>query len=246
MLGLVDSFLESAMQLLLQLYLAITSSLPLTFSRVSSLCASLLATSLTHSAFYRVNRKANKTRKTVPYFSSFCYFLARISELTPRYLLLSLTCSQFLPWCLIAVPFHIGFVFLLYYYFKPNLKGICPNMKNMACMSRCDFLNKLFILMMSYIGLFSFINLVEGKSKKPAAIFYFVFYFENLLMTSIILWYSVSNKAVTWWTYTLWSVPIGIVCHVVFLSVFYECLHPNKRAESSVFQNEERTRISEY
>ncbi|KAK3092094.1 hypothetical protein FSP39_025121 [Pinctada imbricata] len=227
MLGLIDGFLESALQLLLQLYLTIYLSLPLTFARVSSLCASLVSTSLIHTSYYRANRKANKNKYTVTYLSSAFYFLWRFFELAPRYLLLSLTCALFTPWCFIALPVHIVFVYILYKSQNPELLGVCPEYKNYTCIS--SILKQLFIFLISYLGLLSFVNLKEGDTKRITAIFYIVFYTENVIMALLVLWYSISRDEVTGWTYSLCIMPIGLVCHMIFAAIFYKCFHPKLR-----------------
>ncbi|KAK3090755.1 hypothetical protein FSP39_014354 [Pinctada imbricata] len=224
MLGLIDGFLESALQLVLQLYLAMLLSLPFHPLRVGSLIASLVSTSLIHTSYYRTNRRATQKKESVSYFSAIFYFLMRMSELGPRYLLLAMFCVVFRPWSFIAIPVHMLFVLVLYKSEKPSLEGICPT-ESGPCLLKS--LQHLFVFMMSYLGLFSFVNLFEGKTRRPAAIFYSVFYVENIVMTCLLLWYLVTYNMYVGWVYVLWAMPIGLVCHAISGTLFYEVFHPN-------------------
>ena len=195
------------------------------FFTAASLCASLVSTSLIHTSYYRANRRADKDKASVKYVSSAFYFLMRFSELAPRYLLLSLACATFTPWCFLALPVHILFVYVLYKVHDPPLEGICPEDTGPCLLSS---LRQLFVLMMSYLGLLSFVNLFEGKTRRPACIFYVVFYIENIVITGLLIWYASSNGMFSDWFHALWTMPFGLLCHVLFAALFYTWFHPNK------------------
>ncbi|CAG2240661.1 unnamed protein product [Mytilus edulis] len=104
-LGLVDGFLESAMQLLLQLYLAFHHNLPATFLRVVTLSLSLAGTSWIHTAFYRHSRNIDITKHKMGIRISFVYWLCVLAELSPRFLLLASFGAYFMP-CLHKMTFN--------------------------------------------------------------------------------------------------------------------------------------------
>ncbi|KAK3093112.1 hypothetical protein FSP39_011207 [Pinctada imbricata] len=81
---------------------------------------------------------------------------------------------------------------------------------NDASPKGCSFpwvMSKAFICLMGFVGVLSFVNLKEGKTKKTAFVFYIVYYLENIVMVALILWYSLSYNMVTGWVYCLFAVP---------------------------------------
>ena len=233
---------------------------------VSSLLSSWFSTAMIQTTYYRANRKANKEKDNVDYFSSLLYFLWRFVELGPRYIVVVLSAYYLPPWCAIFILFHVIYVLVLYVWDKPELEGICtqpldedirkkrsgsPDQKRLlepvasngsgaevkiedenidkeTPSSTCSFpsiMSKAFILVMGLIGVLSFINLKEGHTFKTSILFYVVFYVENIVMVAVIIVLSMSSGMVPW-VYCLFSVPVGLLLHVVFVFVFYSFCHP--------------------
>ena len=96
----------------------------------------------------------------------------------------------------------------------------------------CTFpsvMSKVFIFLMGIIGLLSFINLKEHKEGhgtfKTTMLFYVVYYIENFAVVILIIFQSLS-MGVTDWVYCLFAVPVGLLCHVIFVFLFYSFFHP--------------------
>ncbi|XP_061172140.1 XK-related protein 6-like [Saccostrea echinata] len=250
-LGLIDGFLESALQLLLQIFIAANSQSSVTeFPILSSLMSSWVSTSLIITTYYRANRKAQKAKSNVDYVSSLFYLLWRMFELGPRYILLGLCAAYFKPWSFIVAALHVIFVTLLYRFMKAELAGICEDPTEETPDARSaengdagqdenqteaqksgskgcgvPMLQHAFLLVLGFIGLFSFINLKEGKTRYLTFIYYVVYYAENMVMVALIIWLA-DDRFPPPDCYVLVVAPIGIVGHVVCAGIFYLLFHP--------------------
>lgn len=274
-LGLIDGFLESALQLILQIFIAADNQYYITdFPILSSLLASWVSTSLIITTYYRANRKAQKDKQNVDYVSSFFYLLWRMFELGPRYILLGLCAAYFKPWVFVVAVPHVIFVVLLYHYMKAELAGICddPSEEKTAneassvengdvnaretengdatarkneTENRIDvqqgrskgcgvpILQHAFLVVLGFIGLFSFINLKEGKTRYLTFIYYVVYYAENLVMVALLVWLA-DDRLPPPDCYVLVVAPIGIVGHVISAGLFYMCFHPETAGDRRI------------
>lgn len=278
-LGLIDGFLESALQLILQIFIAADNQYYITdFPILSSLLASWVSTSLIITTYYRANRKAQKDKQNVDYVSSFFYLLWRMFELGPRYILLGLCAAYFKPWVFIVAVPHVIFVVLLYRFTKAELAGICddpseeePAKENEAVSAEngdvkasgtetengdatagenktenktndqqgqskgcgVPILQYAFLVILGFIGLFSFINLKEGKTRYLTFIYYVVYYAENLVMVALLVWLA-DDRLPPPDCYVLVVAPIGIMGHVISAGLFYMCFHPQTAGERRI------------
>lgn len=82
-----------------------------------------------------------------------------------------------------------------------------------------------FLVVLGFIGLFSFINLKEGQTKYLTFIYYVVYYAENLVMVALLVWLA-DDRLPPPDCYVLVVAPIGIVGHVISAGLFYMCFHP--------------------
>lgn len=181
---------------------------------------SLASTAWTHASYYKTNRISKKNKKNVSHVGLALYFLWRICEIGPRIVLLSLCIYCFYPWCFIPIVLHFLFIFGYFCHINPELSGVCHN--------RCC--NYPFLLLMSYIGTFCFINLKDGETKKISIIYYLVFYAENTIMSALIIWYSLSGYVnLVGWTYSSVCFVPGGLFQFFFMFVFYRYFHPIRR-----------------
>ena len=221
---------------------------------MSSLLSSWVSTAMTQTTYYRANRKASRDKKNVDVMSSTLYFLWRMCELGPRYIVLVLTAFYLHPWCYIFVAIHVIFVTILYARDRPRLEGICtqpvdentdqnlllaqevandgkqndrmPSEQESPSVCTCpSLMANIFIILTGIIGVFSYINLKEGNTLRTSMLFYVVFYIENILVTALVIYMSVSTVMVAW-VYCLFAVPVGLFLHVVVVFIFYSFCHP--------------------
>ncbi|XP_060077509.1 XK-related protein 6-like [Ylistrum balloti] len=218
-LGLVDGFLESTLQLLLQLYLVIRTYVALDELRVLALLSSWFSTALTVTSYYRTVRRAMSDRRNVRYGPSALYMTYRLFELGPRFLLLGLCVAHFLYMLIGGAAFHVSLAFIMYMCINPRLTGVCNEQ-----ISRSSFL-----LLVSFISVFCFINLKDGKTLWVMVVYYGVFYLENFIMLGVVVGFTRAGIIVyTPWYYTAYSVIPGFVLHMLCLLLYYKFYHPQK------------------
>lgn len=184
---------------------------------VATLSLSLACTSWIHVAYYRHSRNIDIKKNKMGIRVSFVYWLCVLAELSPRFILLSSFGAFFMPWCFILPFVHFVLVMTFHIYANPELYGMC-------C---CKVGKFLFLVLCSYINIFCFINVSGGRTLKTRLIFYILFYTENAIMTSLV-WYRTKMDQ-SYLAYTLLVVPVGFVCHLSFLALYYKLFHPKHR-----------------
>lgn len=217
-LGLIDGFMESAMQLLLQLYLSFYHRLPATFLRVVTLSLSLACTSWIHTAYYRHNRNSDVKKEKMGLRLAMVYWLCVLAELSPRFLLLAAFGAYFMPWCFILPVAHFALFMAFHCYTNPELYGMC-------CCKAGKFL---FLILCSYINIFCYINVTGGRTFYKRLLYYIFFYTENVIMVSLV-WYKTNGDRHI--MFTMLIMPVGFLFHVLFLFLYYKLFHPNNRAD---------------
>ncbi|OWF45372.1 XK-related protein 6 [Mizuhopecten yessoensis] len=218
-LGLVDGFLESTLQLLLQLYLTVRAYVPLDELRVLALLTSWFSTALTVTSYYRTVRRAMNDRYNVRYGPSALYMAYRLFELGPRLLLLGLCVAYFLNILLGAVALHVIVMFLMHLYINPRLTGVCNG----------QICRTVFLLLISFISVFCFINLKDRKTLWIMVFYYAVFYVENFAIMGVLV--GLTQAGIIFyspWYFTAYSVIPGFVLHMLCLSLYYKFCHPQK------------------
>ncbi|KAJ8302496.1 hypothetical protein KUTeg_018892 [Tegillarca granosa] len=175
---------------------------------VLTMLLSLGSTALTHTVYYRTNRKSKRWKENVNFKASIVYFLWRLCELSPRFLLLALSVYCLLPWIFVAIVLHIFIMFICFSIQNPKLSGVCPN----------RVFKTFFLLILSYVALFCNVNLGEGKNRFWILLYYILFYAENIVMaTVIILIYHHQLEQVNYkWAYSsLVFIPSTCATHIV-------------------------------
>ncbi|XP_059151772.1 XK-related protein 6-like [Physella acuta] len=214
LLGLFESFLESAPQLILQLYIAneliqqgdIVGSLAL-LSSWGSLAVSL--TSYQKTLRYNHEEKAKMRIISLPF-----YFIWRASEIGGRVLYIAMFASAFDFWVFGPLIFHWVLMSIWLVVQKTTFyKNVC--------------LEKVFNIICGYVMVFCFLNLREGQTRFRVILFYFIVYVENFLMLA--LWFKFTKDVGGWLhQWGLIVVLILFVFHVVFQLLYYWFFHPTK------------------
>ena len=84
-------------------------------------------------------------------------------------------------------------------------------------------MSHIFILLMGIIGIFSFVNLKDESSFKRTMFYYAVFYTENIVIVIVVRSLSAAEVDSE---YSLLAIIVGLLCHVVFIFIFYFFCHP--------------------
>ncbi|OWF45374.1 XK-related protein 6-like [Mizuhopecten yessoensis] len=217
-LGLLEGYMETAPNFQLQLYLMFATDAK-TKTRALFLLISLASISISVTSCYMMHRKLKRGRKSVTFLAWVVYLVMRQCELGPRLVLLVL-CLKFVGWwTLIGVFCHLMLMFVL------NVCHVKPE-NNQVCDQRCLHF---FYLFLSYVEIYSFINMNKEESKHTSLIYYVIFYLENAVMMSLVLGltYSGIMPCMTWCMFSYSAIP-GFVLHLLFLCLYYSYLHSTR------------------
>ncbi|XP_033737429.1 uncharacterized protein LOC117325372 [Pecten maximus] len=218
-LGLIEGYLETSLKLLLQLYLRFDTDF-VTRTRDLFLVVALASISASVTSCYMTNRKLNHGRQSATSRAYAAYVLMRLFELGPRLILLVL-CIKFVRWwTLVGVGLHLVLMIAF------NTCYVDPENNDMCCRHGG---NCFFSLFVSYVEIYSFINMNKDESKRTAVIYYIIFYLENALMMSLVLGLTSSGSVpcMTSCKFAFSAIP-GFVFHVLLLSLYYNCLHSTR------------------
>ena len=146
------------------------------------------------------------------------YFLGRLFELGPRFLVIILGISYLPPWYawVIGGCVHYMLSFVLVITAKPELRAVCGGSQ-----SRMGFM-----ALFSFVFMFCYVHLEAGKTFKRALVYYIVFYVQNFVIMALVLqlWTRIHTNT---WSYLVLTVPPGFVFHLIIVLLYYKCLHPD-------------------
>ncbi|CBY14333.1 unnamed protein product [Oikopleura dioica] len=178
MLRLIEGILESAPQLMLQLYIIITNAASNTFwAALISATFSMISISWGMASYARALRKASPetsgqmTRKAV-----FFYFLWRFFEFTSRILTLVLFAYAYKLLVLIPICTHWIFMIGWQVYLGANFHD-----------TQSSCVEGFFQMVMAFLQVFLFFHLCEGPSRENMCKYYILVLIENSIM--ICMWY---------------------------------------------------------
>ncbi|XP_070971373.1 XK-related protein 6-like [Oncorhynchus clarkii lewisi] len=213
MLRLLETFLESAPQLVLQLCIMIQQNRAETLQCISSL-GSLLSLSWVLASYHKLLRDSRDDQCSLSYRGALLHLLWRLFTISSRVLSLALFASLFhlyfgifvvLHWCGMALwVVHGGTDF---------------------CMSRWE--EVLFNMVVGIVYIFCWFNVKEGHTRGRMVAYYSVVLAENTLLTG--LWYvyrdhsDTDNYAVP----ALCGVYLSFAGGVLVMLLYYGLLHPS-------------------
>ncbi|XP_023850752.1 XK-related protein 6 [Salvelinus sp. IW2-2015] len=213
MLRLLETFLESAPQLVLQLCIMIQQNRAETLQCISSL-GSLLSLSWVLASYHKLLRDSRDDQRSLSYRGALLHLLWRLFTISSRVLSLALFASLFhlyfgifvvLHWCGMALwVVHGGTDF---------------------CMSRWE--EVLFNMVVGIVYIFCWFNVKEGHTRGRMVAYYSVVLAENTLLTG--LWYVYRDHAET----DIYAVPalcgvyLSFAGGVLVMLLYYGLLHPS-------------------
>eukprot|EP00105_Crassostrea_gigas_P034167 XP_019918315.1 PREDICTED: XK-related protein 6-like [Crassostrea gigas] len=225
LLRMFEAFIESAPQLVLQIYLILREQENLKNCedievhsdklRMLTILSSWVSVSWSVTAYYRALRVSNAMDKThqKTLLASAGYFLWRAFEIGSRVMALVM---------MILINPIIFALIVVFHWFAVITWSFATKAKPYKQFHE----NAIFIVFVGFVQVFSFMNIKAGKSRYHALLYYTLFYIENIVI--LILWIIVKKESYCPWIYygSIGIVSSGIVFSVVFIACFYKLCHP--------------------
>ncbi|XP_023655792.2 XK-related protein 6b [Paramormyrops kingsleyae] len=212
MLRLLETFLESAPQLVLQLCIMIQKNRAETLQCVSSV-ASLLSLAWVLASYHKLLRDSRDDTKSMSYRGALVHIFWRLFTIS----------SRVLSFALFASIFHIYFgIFVVVHWCAMAFWVIHGGTD--FCMSKWE--EVLFNMVVGIVYIFCWFNVKEGRTRYRMVAYYFVVLAENTVLT--LLWYIYRDPSTTdsYAVSALCGVFLSFVSGVLFMFFYYGVLHP--------------------
>jgi hypothetical protein len=247
-LHLMESFLEAAPQIVLQLHIMIKDD-SANAIQVISVAFSLLSLSSSIKTYFRALREAHTLlpppdhQDKLSFKGGIMMMLWRIGMISSRGIAMAMFFSAYGAWPFVLVGVHVVFMFLWHvqqkttFMFPENViydrpKNAPENDGKILLKDRDDKLKILlkewaYDFVMAFLAIFCFINLKDGKSRWRMVTYYIVMFWENTLMVTF-WWVSVDTEEREVETCVLSSLVLGLFLFgVIWLLIYYQYGHPN-------------------
>ncbi|XP_072170180.1 uncharacterized protein [Diadema setosum] len=212
MLRLFESFLESAPQVVLQLYIMVATN-DENFWTGTSAMVSLFSLCWALGAYSRAHRKVRRDKKIVSWPGLVLQTVWRIGMISSRVAALVLFASVFKGYIFLVLALHwLG-------------------MMTWVHLQQTDFCStwaeeRLFNAVVSVIYIFCFFNLKEGRSRLRVLVFYTILLVEDSALLAV--WFNFRTIG-QWYVTVGFSVVFGgFAVGVVSMILYYRFLHPSK------------------
>lgn len=228
MLRLIEAFLESAPQVVLQLYILSVVDHEIQWDKdwITILSVLLSITSLgwsivSYTHALRLSAK-DKGLSVCGYTFQVTYRLCMVAS---RVVALVLFATQF-EWVVFVVCFVHWIVMICWLHFQGTKFCSSPNTPDRSeAVEKC--LDRLFSVLMGFIHIFCFINTQEGATRQRVMTYYVLIFVENTLM--IAAWYPTRRNSFGWLEYSAASFVLGgFLLGLISMLIYYKLFHPNQ------------------
>ncbi|XP_061668259.1 XK-related protein 6b [Syngnathoides biaculeatus] len=212
MLRLLETFLESAPQLVLQLCIMIQSN-KAEWQQCSSVLSSLLSLAWVLASYHKLLRDSRDDKKSMSYRGALVHLFWRLFTIS----------SRVLSFALFASVFHIYFgIFVVLHWCAMAFWVIHGGTD--FCMSKWE--EVLFNMVVGVVYVFCWFNVQEGRTRFRMVVYYTVVLFENAVLSG--LWYAYRDPASTdaYASYALCGVFLCFASGVACMILYYGVLHP--------------------
>ncbi|XP_016387373.1 XK-related protein 6 [Sinocyclocheilus rhinocerous] len=212
MLRLLETFLESAPQLVLQLCIMIQKNRAETLQCVSAV-ASLLSLSWVLASYHKLLRDSRDDQKSMSYRGALVHLLWRFFTIS----------SRALSFALFASVFHIYFgIFVVLHWCAMAFWVIHGGTD--FCMSKWE--EVLFNMVVGVVYVFCWFNVKEGRTRFRMVVYYLLVLVENTILTA--LWYTYRDPVTTdsYAASALCGVFLCFASGVACMVLYYSVLHP--------------------
>jgi hypothetical protein len=268
MLRLIDVFMDSGPQVLLQLYVITTQNLndtgsanlivftfrdfkttSLEFKQFFSILSSLLSMGYALAGYQRCLRnqqfifclETNKPlRRPMSWFSTIMQFLWYLFLIAPRVLAMAIFASTFRSWFFMIIFTH----WLIMYSWILRLKTNYCITSESRYNAREEIFEKFYDFVCSFIYIFVYFNLKSGSTRYRYLIYYIIFYSENLIFSISYFLFSKETNLIYKLSMLL-VVIIGFWIAITFQIVYYLYCHPSQDFRICVKDSKSCITISE-
>ncbi|KAF4099381.1 XK-related protein 6b [Onychostoma macrolepis] len=212
MLRLLETFLESAPQLVLQLCIMIQKNRAETLQCVSAI-TSLLSLSWVLASYHKLLRDSRDDQKSMSYRGALVHLLWRFFTIS----------SRALSFALFASVFHIYFgIFVVLHWCAMAFWVIHGGTD--FCMSKWE--EVLFNMVVGVVYVFCWFNVKEGRTRFRMVVYYSLVLVENTILTA--LWYTYRDPVTTdsYAASALCGVFLCFASGVACMVLYYGVLHP--------------------
>ncbi|XP_073480921.1 XK-related protein 6 [Aquarana catesbeiana] len=212
MLRLLETFLESAPQLVLQICIMIQKNRADTLPCVSSV-ASLMSLAWVLASYHKLLRDSRDDKKSMSYRGALIHLFWRLFTISSRVISFALFASIFqlyfgifvvVHWCIMAFwIIHGGTDF---------------------CMSKWE--EVLFNMVVGIVYIFCWFNVKEGRTRYRMFAYYTVILTENAALTFLWYFYRDPNTTDSYAVPALCCVFLSFAAGIAFMLLYYGVLHP--------------------
>jgi hypothetical protein len=260
MLRLIDVFMDSGPQVLLQLYVITTQNLnklgignlviftfkdfrttSLELKQLVSILSSLFSMGYALAGYHRCLRNQQfifclETNKPLPrpmsWLSTIMQFLWYLFLIAPRVLAMAIFASTFRSWFFMIIFTH----WLIMYFWILRLKtNYCLTSQD-EYNAREEIFEKFYNCICAFIYVFCYFNLKAGHTRLRYIIYYLIFYSENCLFC--ISYFLYSNETKFLYKLVMMLIVIfGFWIAITFQIVYYLYCHPSHNIQICVRKN---------
>lgn len=228
MLRLFEAYLESAPQLVLQLYiLAYHRRFNTSSDLLTAITASCSLVSLAWAIVAYSNSLRDVMRFKVSWIGFFFQIMWRLSMLASRIIAMVLFASFYGIWLFVCIGVHwlIMFLSLVVQYtdFCMDSQGY-----HHPCREVC------YNGIVAFIYNFSFFNITQGSTRLKLLLFYSLMLLENT--ASVIMWYPHSTLFGDVSIAAISLVYGGFIAGIIFMLIYYQFYHPNIEEKGFCFK----------
>ncbi|XP_028411968.1 uncharacterized protein LOC114534698 [Dendronephthya gigantea] len=225
MLRLFEVFIESAPQMVLQLYI-------LAYNRhfdkdndwltALSACFSLISLASSIVSYSKAQRDASKNKGKMTWWAFACQIAWRITMVASRIVTLVLFASVYTSWIFLFICLHWFLMAFWIRWQKPSFG------------SKNKILKFMFPIVVGFIYVFCFFNVKDGFTRKRLILFYALMFVENCVLMGA--WLPYRHEYGVVFVAALGTVFGGFFIGVIALVLYYHCYHPSLSIQGIIFR----------